>query len=466
MSESIGDGTQLIPEARRFEQRMARIIDAGDAATWHGAEEILIANEVAPPVPKSQHAEYIDERPLLSKQVSSLDGRIADRRATVIAAHRLDIARRAADFGAAGTLSATYAMVTPGVESRLVYNEGLVASISQCLDDGVPVSIYGFSRQGKTSLAYAVTEARQQSRIYSDGQTAEMYLGTVARAASPMAAATNASNEDLRLVLDPLRSADDIAKTWSTLNQYAEQNDERILVVLDEIGVFTTGKAAGHSESLKREIEEIIGLDRLDLIVIEHVIEGRCAGEIIDILPTSSRQFAVPPVTGPETFDFLRSHTAKSRVSYTPEAAAEIHSLAGGWLSLSALIGKNVILHALKRQDRARFIFEASDVETWVKDYVQEPKDYRNDYLVGSLLGLVSNLSPTQRAVVDDIAQSAEGIDVSLIDSSDLLVRTGVVTLNHEAGRAYLASKLLQRLLPEIHGRIKFLDAVGTEGLE
>ncbi len=443
--------TQFILEAEQFEQQMAAVIEHGEASSWRGAEEVLIAREIAPEVPTSRQAAYVNERPELARKADRLEGRIVDRRRTVIEQERLDTIYGAVRYGAAGALSRAVATSIPLEDTEILEHTTKVSAISQCLDEGRVVSIYGFQRQGKTFLANAVARYRNEGVILADGQTVNP---TYERPMSSNPYVINRDDIRQNIVGKVGRPKEQL---WDRLNAYAHERGERLFIIFDEVSMFLTAYKDAQAR-VKQEIEEIIGLSNLDLVVIEHFVKGKPVGEQTDLLPADIQRFEVPQVSGPEILDYLRSHTADARVTFIPEAAAEIHDLAGGWLSLAANIGKEVIAHAIERQPQGRFIFDGSDVITWAEDYIHSGKNTRIDPIWQTLYNLIGNLGAEQLAQIEMIAQSSDGTDGSEIIATEdnFLVRLGLVAIDDENGLAYLRSKLLARMLPDIKSVLEF----------
>jgi hypothetical protein len=407
MSEIYTDGTELIPASQSFEQAMSSVVRRGQASSWHEAEEVLITKDL--------QFQELDPRDYI--------------------------------FLASQNLGKAFSDPVPGVEKEIVAPESQLAAISEALDKGHVVTIAGFQRQGKTSLAQAVAYNRQQQFVHADAQT---YLLSNLETNRPMAISPHARDDEIKGLISSHVTQADHPKVWQALNEYAVSHNKRLLVIFDELAVFRS-EAADKRDVIKEEIEEVASLCNLDLIVIEHIYQGRRTGDLIDILPANIARFLVIGATGPETFDFLRSETCGVHLTFLPEAADEIRNLGGGWLSLSAKIGQNIIKHSNGKSKKPRFIFGIDDVEDWVSQYIESPKR-RVDDLFKTVVNILDQLDPAERSAIYTTAESTQGADiVSLgLDEDSMSLQTGLINLDKKAGKAYITSSLLQKLLPQI----------------
>lgn len=423
MSEVLIDPASLIPEARRFEQQMDRVIQRGHADTWQEAEDELIAAAIATRVSPVRRHMY-EERQNTLKYVTN---------------------------EAAKALHDTFIPPAPRAKAgERIEQPGLIAEINEALDQGLPASIAGFQRQGKTSLAFAVGESRQGLLVHADAQSASLSAGHFP---DFMAPAAYSRHKRLGSVIKSSRDSQAMGTLWSELNDYAERGDERFLVCFDEIGILGNANLAEYREQLAEEIAEVAGLSNLDLLIIEHIGDGGFMGEQLGILPPHTKRFIAAPVSGPDVFDFLRMHTREQRITFTPEAAMEIHALTGGRLAMAALVGENAIRLA-NEQDEPHFIYSAEDVKDWEASY--DPGSHlptlygQRDDLLYMTDSVLVNLSDAQRTLLETIAQNGPGLPYRGASSPDIdfLMQTHVIRHNLQYGRLEITSRLLKKLLP------------------
>lgn len=425
MSETPINPVSLIPEARRFERQMDRVIQRGRADTWRGAEDELIAADITPQVSPSRRREY-EERQEALKQVTNL---------TTVALHH------------------TFVPSTPETDTeKRIKQPGLIVEINKSLDQGVPISIAGFQRQGKTSLAFAIGESRQGLFVHADAQSASLAAGHFPTFMTP---AAYSKHGRIQSVISNYQNPETTHALWSALNDYAELGGERILICFDEIGMLANENLAEYRALLAEEMAEIAELGNLDLLIIEHISDSDFVGEQLDILPLNTKRFIAAPVSGPDIFDFLRMHTREQRVTFTPEAATEIYALTGGRLALAALVGESVINFA-NEQDRPHFIYTADDLKDWEAAYEPRLKHRGQGRTYDDLFNVMDNvfrsLSSVQQVLVETIAQSDPGLSYrgTPSDDVDFLIQAGLVTHNLQYGRLEITSRLLKNLVPGI----------------
>jgi hypothetical protein len=455
MTEQLTDPTYLIPAARSFEQQMATAIDRGEATSWHGAEELLIAGELAPIIPRSRQRDYIDDRPDLWHKVTFGSGPIALRREAVIQEERENTFRRTVDFVATSALQRTYQAIRPALDApEHIKPLSLIERINESLDSGLPVSVAGFGRQGKTTLAFSVGESRDGLFVHSDAQLAPLASRHTADAGRFMVFVATSDHERIKSVIGHRQDIESSQTLWTTLNEYARLGGERVLVCFDELGTFANERYADKRAAVAKEMTEITELSNLDLLVIEHIRNSQFTGELQDILPSNIKRFIVPPISGPEMFDFLRAYTKEARISFLTDAVSEIHDLTGGTLALAALVGAGVIRHATSDNSQ-RLIYNANDVKAWEDFYVAGVKEWGPDEILEVLFQIFGNLNADQQALVEQMAQSSSGIPYRGTPSTDVdfLIQTNVATFDQKAGKLLLTSRLLRRLMPNIKNR-------------
>lgn len=451
--------TDLITEAKHFQAQMQRVIKTGQATDWRGAHEVIIANEVAPPIPASEREEYIASRPQLAQQVLSLSGPIAARRKSVIEQDRLTIARR--QYGGPAELNSAYGLPTPALDSLLIQDPETIAAMEAHLDAGPPISISGFQRQGKTTLAFALGAARNTKVVYADAQDA--YIADSNERPMQRGVFRIPSN-DGSLSPNHYRAANPSPKgLWAELNDDAQENDERILVCLDELPVFMDHQ--DKLPALREEIAEIVSLSNLDLVVTEHIVDGLPLGEHIDLLPENTRRFFVPPANEQDVYSFLRSKTADYRQYFLPEAASLICKLAGGRLSMAATIGGEVMHHAINSSDKVRSIFDATDVREWEESYVRDTQQNGisltrlRPLLWHGLSSPILSLNSGQQIQLERIVQQPSGVDADTIPADQLkqMIDYNLVDLDASSDKVRLTSGLMAAIWPSIMNQRELL---------
>ena len=451
MAEQLTDPAYLIPEAKRFEHQMVRVIEHGEATSWRGAEELLIASDIAPAIPKSQQRDYVEEHDTLWREVAYHSGPIASRREAAIQKERQRILQDYAHL-AAGALRRTFAETVPehGGPER-IKPAGLIAEINESLDEGIPVSIAGFGRQGKTTLTFAVGESRNGLFVYSDVQKVPLISRHTADLERLMVFGAYSRHDRIKSVIQQFNGKESSQELWSALNDYAKLGGERVVICFDELGLLADEEYTEPRQIVAREMAEIVEFSNLDLLVVEHIGKSQFSGERQKILPPNIRRFIVPPVSGPEMFDFLHAYTSEHRTTFIPEAAAEIHDLTGGSLALAALVGRNIIEHTTAH-NIPRFIYDSSDVQAWEDSYVESHKRYGSDEILNVLFQIFGNLNSGQQDIVEKMAESSSGVPYRGTPSQDaeFLIQTNVAMVDMKNGRLRLKSRLLQRLMQDV----------------
>jgi hypothetical protein len=442
-------------EAEHFGSRVDRLLDSGLADTFHGALETLIANELVPPIPQSQHKAYIDDRPELVRSLASQNGSLAERRACVIAKDRRDQLM----VGAYGSsLNRSYADSLPSAnnEAHITYTE-TVKSMRDTLDSGLPVSICGFQRQGKTSLAFSVAQARQQRLVHIDAQSA---LLNHIQGIPPMVVGMEGIYDKDGIHQRRRRHPSLSANVWAELNEEAVINNERILVCFDELTTFTQERHRNKIDSLKREMIDITSFSNLDFIAIEHVGEGLATGERIDILPPDTRRFYPPLATKTQTQLFLDKLTTPNREYFTGNAVHRIHELSGGRLSLSAAIGASAIRKAWELSGVPRFIFDENDLQRWEKAYYrftdarESGGDPKNKHITSGLIATIDNMDKEGRDQLRKLAEcDVDGIAVDTVPVHQLqrLLKYGLARYDQPTNRIHMRIGLMVPLIDFIN---------------